>query len=91
MNKLNFIRMALVFVGLGIAGCTFSDGVENATMRHEDLIFDANPEPAKGKQDVYDSMARAAKYNVDVVGNSLHKKVLRIILSKMQMSLLMRP
>jgi len=39
------------------------------------LVFETNPEPVKGKMDVYDSMARAVKYNVDVVGRSLHKRV----------------
>ena len=40
-----------------------------------DLVFETNPEPVDGKMDVYDAIARAVKYNVDVVGRSLHQRV----------------
>ncbi|MBR6663737.1 MAG: hypothetical protein IKL33_02810, partial [Alphaproteobacteria bacterium] len=38
------------------------------------LVVDTNPEPIKNKLNVYDSMARATKYNIDAEGRRLYRK-----------------
>ena len=41
----------------------------------DELIFAQNPEPVRGKLDVYASMARGVKYNVDVAAQEMNKKL----------------
>ena len=59
-----------------MAGACGSGSVKNsAKIEADELVFAFDPEPVKGKLDVYDSMARGAKYNVDVASRNLGKKI----------------
>lgn len=69
---LKFTAVSVMFL---LAACTVENGGRDAKIEAEELVFATNPEPARGKQDVYASMARAAKYNVDVASHNLHKKI----------------
>lgn len=57
-----------------VASCA-ADKQENLQEEMPKLVFEANPEMVKGKQDVYDSIARGVKYNVDLAATNLQKKV----------------
>lgn len=57
------------------ASCSMIDSGKNAKIEADELVFAANPEPAEGKQDVYASISRAVKYNVDVFSHNLNKKI----------------
>ena len=57
------------------ASCSVIDSGKNAKIEADELVFAANPEPAEGKQDVYASISRAVKYNVDVFSHNLNKKI----------------
>ena len=59
-----------------LAGCAKeSANLETQNIEVEDLAFAMNPEPLKGKADVYTSMARGAKYNVDAAAQQLNKQI----------------
>lgn len=75
MLKAKILKFTAASALLMLAACAVSGGGENAKIEAEELVFATNPEPVKGKQDVYASMARAAKYNVDVASHNLHKKI----------------
>ncbi len=62
-NKLSFALQALIFLAACTSSGTNTD--KQPAIAKEEIIFTANPEPMGKKTDVYDSMARAVKYNVD--------------------------
>ena len=69
---LKFTAVSALFL---LVACAVENGGRDAKIEAEELVFATNPEPARGRQDVYASMARAAKYNVDVASHNLHKKI----------------
>lgn len=69
---LKFAALPAVFM---LYACAAADGGKDVLNNSEELVFTANPEPVKGKQDVYASMARAVKYNVDAASHNLRKKI----------------
>ena len=75
MSKARIFQFSMLSAVLLLAACSFSEGRTDAKIEAEELVFATNPEPAKGKQDVYASMARAAKYNVDVASHNLNKRI----------------
>ena len=74
MNSTNVLKVLFGFVWFGVAACSWPL-VDRAPQESSGLVFYANPDPLKGRQDVYNSMARAAKYNVDIEGNNLNKNI----------------
>ena len=63
-------------VVLTVASCAGKSAApEDNKVEVEELVFAMNPEPLKGKADVYTSMARAAKYNVDAAAQNMNKKI----------------
>ena len=74
MLDTKILKVLLAFVCFSVAACSLSF-VDRTPQESSGLIFYANPDPLKGRQDVYNSMARAAKYNVDIEGNNLNKNV----------------
>lgn len=58
-----------------LASCSMFGANKDAKIDADELVFAANPEPAEGRQDVYTSIARAVKYNVDVFSHNLNKKI----------------
>ncbi len=75
MSKARILHFSMISALLLLASCSFNNSGTDAKIEAEELVFATNPEPAKGKQDVYASMARAAKYNVDVASHNLNKKI----------------
>ena len=75
MNK--FGKLSFVLIGLGIiGGCSSAEkGGVGDKIEVDELIFAQNPEPVRGKLDVYASMARGVKYNVDVAAQEMNKKL----------------
>ena len=74
MNNTSILKILFGFVWLGVAACTWLP-TNRSPQENSGLVFYANPDPLKGRQDVYNSMARAAKYNVDIEGNNLNKDI----------------
>ena len=63
-------------VVLTVASCAGKSAApEDNKVEVEELVFAMNPEPLKGKADVYTSMARAAKYNVDAAAQNMNKRI----------------
>ncbi len=75
MSKARILHFSMISAVILLAACSFNNGRTDAKIEAEELVFATNPEPAKGKQDVYASMARAAKYNVDVASHNLNKRI----------------
>ena len=75
MSKARILHFSMLSALLLLSACSFNNSGTDAKIEAEELVFATNPEPAKGKQDVYASMARAAKYNVDVASHNLNKKI----------------
>ncbi len=75
MSKARILHFSMISAVILLAACSFNNGRTDAKIEAEELVFATNPELAKGKQDVYASMARAAKYNVDVASQNLNKKI----------------
>ena len=75
MNKFGKFSFVLIVLGL-IGGCSSAEksGVGDK-IEVDELIFAQNPEPVRGKLDVYASMARGVKYNVDVAAQEMNKKL----------------
>lgn len=75
MNKFGKLSFVLIVLGI-IGGCSSTEksGVGDK-IEVDELIFAQNPEPVRGKLDVYASMARGVKYNVDVAAQEMNKKL----------------
>ena len=75
MNKFGKISFVLIVLGL-IGGCSSTEkGSAGNKIEVDELIFAQNPEPIRSKLDVYASMARGVKYNVDVATQEMNKKL----------------
>lgn len=75
----NFLRIfAAVFSLASICSCSAPVKEKNTQIEVDELYFAHDPEPVKGRMDVYTSMARTVKYNVDVVTQNMNKKVFSI-------------
>lgn len=70
-NVCLFFALLALFLG---TSCV-ADNTENLQEKMPKLIFETNPEMVKGKQNVYDSIARGVKYNVDLLATNLQKKI----------------
>lgn len=75
MKNYRILGFATVLTLLATVACTVDKPVQNGKLAQDELVFAADPEPAKGRQDVYNSMARAVKYNVDAASQNLNKKI----------------
>ena len=75
MNKFGKFSFVLIVLGF-IGGCSSAEknGVGDK-IEVDELIFAQNPESVRGKLDVYASMARGVKYNVDVAAQEMNKKL----------------
>lgn len=75
MNKFGKLSFVLIVLGI-IGGCSSTEksGIGDK-IEVDELIFAQNPEPVRGKLDVYASMARGVKYNVDVAAQEMNKKL----------------
>lgn len=75
MNKFGKFSFVLIVLGI-IGGCSSAEkGGVGDKIEVDELIFAQNPEPVRGKLDVYASMARGVKYNVDVAAQEMNKKL----------------
>ena len=75
MNKFGNLAFVFSFVAL-LAACATSENKEVSNkIEVEELVFAKDPEPIRGKLDVYGSMARSVKYNVDVAAQETNKKL----------------
>lgn len=75
MNKFGKFSFVLIVLGI-IGGCSSAEkGGVGDKIEVDELIFAQNPEPVRGKLDVYASMARGVKYNVDVAVQEMNKKL----------------
>ncbi len=75
MTTFRFLKTVTLGLAVLLAACTADKNSAGITAKNQDLVFTGEPEPVKGKIDVYQSMARAAKYNVDAASISLSKKI----------------
>ena len=75
MKYVKFSGNALFLTCLFLCGCALDDADKTPAVKEDELVFRAEPEAVKGKVDVYTSMARAAKYNVDNASANLNKKI----------------
>lgn len=75
MKNLVFKRVAVILALVLLASCSVDKPISDNKIEKDELVFAANPEPVKGKLDVYDAMARSVKYNVDVASQNLNKKI----------------
>ena len=75
MNK--FEKFVFVLTVLGIVGGCSSAETDNIgnKVEVEELVFAQSPEPVRSKLDVYASMARGVKYNVDIATQEMNKKL----------------
>ena len=73
-----FLRIIAILALGGLAACAVEKQEIQTESKPAELVFATAPEAAKGKLDVYDSMARAAKYNADTVGSQLHKRIFSV-------------
>ena len=69
------IRVGVAFVLMALAACSVDKEGKNNEIHTDTLVFASNPEPVDGRLDVYETMARASKYNVDVAARNLSKKI----------------
>lgn len=76
MKKLVTKRLILSLVSVILLGCA-SENQEWGTekIEVEEIPITINPEKVTGKLDVYNSMARAVKYNVDFASQNVKKKL----------------
>ena len=72
-NVLKF-TLAVLLAG-GIGGCATEKETANPVGETAEVLPVVHVEPARGKLNVYTSMARAVKYNVDVTDKNIHKKI----------------
>ena len=72
-NVLKTAAVALLVLVLN--GCSTDKKIANPTENTPEIIPIVNIEPVKGKINVYTSMARAVKYNIDVSNKNLYKTV----------------
>ena len=74
MNNLRISGILMLCGVCALAACTAEKSAEVAHASQNELVFSGEPEPVKGRLNVYDSMARAAKYNV-VLKNKYIKNI----------------
>ncbi len=75
MPNIRILKFVMLSGLLLNAACSMEGTNDKAKIEKDELVFAYDPEPVKGKLDVYDSMARGAKYNVDVASTNLSKKI----------------
>ncbi len=75
MKKFVNITCVLSVLALFAACASSENKAANKKIEVEELVFARDPEPIRGKLDVYGSMARGVKYNVDVAVKETNKKL----------------
>ena len=75
MKTYEKLRFCMISVLIVLSACSVDKNNKNSEIHADTLVFASNPEPVDGKLDVYTTMARASKYNVDVATQSLKKKI----------------
>lgn len=75
MKKARILSLVAVFGGLILSSCTVDKTAKVSVPDNPGLVFSGEPEPVSGRLDVYTSMARAVKYNVDTASQNLRKRI----------------
>lgn len=75
MKTYGKLRFSMILALAALAACSVDKSSKNSEVYADTLVFASNPEPVKGRLDVYTTMARASKYNVDVATQNLKKKI----------------
>lgn len=75
MKTYGKLRLSVILAMAALAACSVDKSSKNSEVYADTLVFASNPEPVKGRLDVYTTMARASKYNVDVATQNLKKKI----------------
>lgn len=75
MKNTQSLCLIAISVLLGLSACTVNNSEQKTKIEANELVFANDPEPVSGSLDVYTSMARAVKYNVDVASQNLNKKI----------------
>lgn len=72
----NFTKIFFIAISsLSLWACSTAVKEKKTDIEVDELYFAQDPEPINGKIDVYNSMARAVKYNVDITTQNLNKKI----------------
>lgn len=75
MKCVKIAAKTLLASWLMVSACAVDNTNETAVPMKDELVFRGEPEAVKGSVDVYTSMARSAKYNVDTASANLNKKI----------------
>ncbi len=75
MVSIRLYRFSALLAVFVLAACSILGGKNESSGGTGMLVVDTNPEPIKNKLNVYDSMARATKYNIDAEGRNLYRKI----------------
>lgn len=66
----------MLFSAMMISSCAGNENTLNTVPDTEDIVYADEVLPVKGKLNVYSSMARAVKFNVDPAVKTIHRKLL---------------
>ena len=72
-KKVSFFTLFVLCFGVWACASDDAEGLRGP--KEDELVFTTEPEEIKGNIDVYKSMARAVKYNVDNASANLNKKI----------------
>lgn len=73
---MNMIKYGLIFsLGAILVSCGTATPPADNTVKTQETFFLADPEPVKGRIDVYTSMARGVKYNINAILPETRKKL----------------
>lgn len=75
MLNVKLYRFSALLAVFALAACSVFGEKNESIGGTGMLVVDTNPEPIKNKLNVYDSMARAAKYNIDAEGRALYQEI----------------
>lgn len=75
--KNSFLKFSIVAILAAIScGCALKEKADQPKAGEGDVLQMTEIEQATGKQNVYTSMSRAVKYNVDLMAKNIHKKII---------------
>lgn len=74
--KKNTVKIFIIIFGIMLmASCSSHEKALEAAVEAEKLAYDDSAKPIKGKLNVYSSMSRAVKYNIEPAVENIHKKL----------------
>lgn len=79
MKKYLLKLLVMLLLGSSLSACTNGNDASKAKLSAEEMTFSPTIEPVTGKLNVYSSMARSVKYNVDVANENIHRKVFPLV------------